>query len=339
MKKVKDSSNVEKVDLQYLQSSKLIHNKFYSNQLKQNNIDFRKEYNKNSKFLNYSIEVKHFKYQYFLPITIELKNNQKYLNFFGHPIIILLNKKLSNKNYIDIFDYLKKLDKEHKFKEINFKIEIKKKHFQEIQKEKYFENFSHEIFVDLQDTIEKIYKKFQSNLKGLLKKEYSDIDIEVIDKDNFKKRDLTEFRNLHIKVSNRITRSIETWNIQEKKIKNGEGFIVKVSKNNEPISFCYFSISNKNVYYDVAVGLRNLYDHYKNIHHKSLWVAIQYSKSKNFKSFFVGSYFEKSKTEIDTKEKNIQMFKKRFIKPNLYYTLIGINNIPETSVILKYIKF
>ena len=107
---------IKKVDFKKLQNSSIIYNKFYSNHLNLNSIDFKKEYYKKSKFLDYSIEIKNSKYQYFLPITIESNKNQKYLNFFGNPIIILLNEKLSNQNFIDIFDYLKKLDKEHKFK-------------------------------------------------------------------------------------------------------------------------------------------------------------------------------------------------------------------------------
>lgn len=329
---------IKKADLKKLQSSSLIYNKFYSNYLNQNSIEFRKEFHIDSKFINCSIEIKNSKTQHFLPITIQLKKNHKYLNYFGHPIIILFCKKLDYQNYIDIFNYLNKLNKEHNFKKINLKIEIKKNYFQEIKKKGYFENFSHEIFINLQNSKEKIYENFQSNLKGLLKKEYPEIYIEVIDKENNSKQDMIEFRNLHIKVSGRLTRSIKTWEIQEKKIYNGEAFIVRVSKNNETISLSYFTITNENVYYDTGVGLREFYSYYKNIHHKSLWIAIQYAKSKNCKSFFVGTYLDESKTEISAKEKNIQMFKKRFIKPNFYHTLVGINGIPEASEFLKYIK-
>ena len=329
---------IKKVDFEKLQNSFLIENKFYSHYLNSNSIDFRKEYYKDSKFLNYSVEIKNSKYQYFLPITVQLKKNKKYLNFFGLPITILLSEKLSNQNYIEILDYLNQLDKEFEFDEINLKIEIEKKHFQKIKKEKYFENFSHEIFINLQDTKEKIYENFQSNLKGLLKKTYPDIYIEVLDKDNYTKQDIIEFRNLHFKVSGRFTRSIKTWNIQDKKIKSGEAFIVRIRKNDETISLSYFSVINKNVYYDVGVALREFYSQYKNIHHKSLWKAIQHAKSKNCKSFFVGSFLEESKTEIDSKVKNIQMFKKRFIKPNFYHTLIGVNKVPKVSEFSKYIR-
>ena len=329
---------IQKVSLKILQNSSLAYNKFYSNHLNPNSIDFKREYYKDSKFSNYSIEIKNSKYQYFIPITIESKKNKKYLNFFGNPVTMLLNKELNDQNYIDILDYLKKLDKDHKFEKINLKIEIEKNHFQEIKKKKYFENFSNEIFVNLHNSENEIYENFQSNLRGLLKKEYSGISLEIIDKDNYTKQDMIEFRNLHIKVSGRLTRSIETWDIQERKINNNEAFIVKVLRNNETISLSYFTVSNKNVYYDVSVGLRELYRHYKNIHHKSLLEAIKYAKSKNCKSFFIGSFLEESKKKIDTKEKNIQMFKKRFVKPSFYYTLIGVNSIPETLEFLKYIK-
>ena len=113
---------------------------------------------------------------------------------------------------------------------------------------------------------------------------------------------------------------------------------MRIRKNNETISLSYFSVINKNVYYDVGVALREFYGQYKNIHHKSLWKAIQYAKSINCKSFFVGSFLEESKKEIDTKVKNIQMFKKRFTKPNFYHTLIGINKVPEVSEFTKYIR-
>ena len=71
---------IKKVNFETLQNSPLIHNKFYSNHLSQNSIDFRREYFKDSKFLNYSLEIKNSKHQYFLPITIQLNRNQKFFS-------------------------------------------------------------------------------------------------------------------------------------------------------------------------------------------------------------------------------------------------------------------
>ena len=63
---------IKKVDFEKLQNSSLIESKFYSHYLNPNSIDFRKEYYKDSKFLNYSVEVKNSNCQYFLPSDFPL---------------------------------------------------------------------------------------------------------------------------------------------------------------------------------------------------------------------------------------------------------------------------
>ena len=65
---------------------------------------------------------------------------------------------------------------------------------------------------------------------------------------------------------------------------------------------------------------------YKNISHKVIWKAIQYLKSSNCKTFYLGitkSIY--SKNPINSKNKNIDLFKSSFGGDKNYFVII--NNI------------
>lgn len=118
-------------------------------------------------------------------------------------------------------------------------------------------------------------------------------------------------QDMHKIVSGRQTRSNLSWVINEKMIKNNNGFLIKTKLNNLPISYSFFFHDENSCVYFSSCTLRDYFKY--SVNHFSIWNAIEHCKSLGVKSFFIG----RSKTlyinEIqDDKEKSIEKFKSLF---------------------------
>lgn len=72
----------------------------------------------------------------------------------------------------------------------------------------------------------------------------------------------------------------------------------------------------------------------KNLHHKTLWIAINFIKEKS-KFFYIGSITIFNKNNITDKEKNIEKFKKKFKGINSKFVVL--NSFPEYNFYKKFI--
>ena len=97
------------------------------------------------------------------------------------------------------------------------------------------------------------------------------------------------FRDLHILVSGRETRSRNSWIKQYDSIKNGEAFIVFGYLGDELVSAGYFIISKTNCFYGVSASRRDLFD--KPIFHSLMWTAMLHAKQIGCHWFDMGEQF------------------------------------------------
>ena len=108
-------------------------------------IGYLKKYNQNSQFLDISFIYNESNNRIFCPITIEKKNNKKYLNYIGYPIKIFsdyaINKDQKN-NFLKILD---ELTKKSDIRRLSLCLEIKKNNH---------ENY----LIDNKNTIQSIYE-------------------------------------------------------------------------------------------------------------------------------------------------------------------------------------
>ena len=120
-------------------------------------------------------------------------------------------------------------------------------------------------------------------------------------------------RELHKIVSGKVTRSIESWKVNEDMILNKKGFLIKVKENDKLISYSFIFKNSEEAIYFSSCTLRDKFIQYKNITHKSIWKCISYLKDLNCKKFHLGiSKTLYSKKIIDQKRKNIERFKSSF---------------------------
>ena len=89
--------------------------------------------------------------------------------------------------------------------------------------------------LNLEDDLNKIFSKFRKSYKSIIRKKDSALEQNIV----YKKKILEEwkeFKDLHKKVSGKITRSDESWDIQRKNIMEGNGLFVFYKNNKLQLS-------------------------------------------------------------------------------------------------------
>ena len=117
---------------------------------------------------------------------------------------------------------------------------------------------SHELYVDLTRSLEDIRKSVRKSYKSLLSMGEKLWQIELID--NSQPEVFNEFRELHCRVAGRVTRSLETWNLQEKAIVEHCAFLVALRDKEGVMVGCgLFYFSNSEGLYAVGAYDRELF--------------------------------------------------------------------------------
>ncbi len=260
-----------------------------------------------------------------IPITL---NNKKY-SFYGNPIKIISENYLSKIDYLQIQKYFKEIKSEKLFIfQVKDENNLLNNNLDQV------EQIFYEINIDLQESIDQIKSNFSSNTRNEIKKNYEDIKYEIIDVKNYKKNQIFEMMKLHIKISGKKTRTEETWKQNEKMILNNRGFLIKVTLKDKLVSYSFFFYNNVTCRYFSSVSNREYYKKIRNIHHKTLWTAINFVKGKS-KFFNVGIINIFNKYDISEKEKNIEKFKKKFKGKNSKFVVL--NSFPNYNFYKKFI--
>lgn len=170
------------------------------------------------------------------------------------------------------------------------------------------------INLDLEE--EEIFKRMKPNHKNEIKKilNLNNIEILIYDHKNYIKDLIMEMMDMHKKVVGRLTRSVETWKLNEKMINKKKGFLIKVLKNKEPISYSFFNHNYFECNYFSSVSLKESFN-LRGINHLSIWEAIKFAKKIGNKKFRLGTtkyLYVRNKNQLETKMKNIAFFKSRF---------------------------
>lgn len=117
------------------------------------------------------------------------------------------------------------------------------------------------------------------------------------------------FRDLHIEVAGRETRSIETWNLQRDAVTNNDDFVILLFDSMDKlIGASLYTTTGTEGSYAVAAYDRSLFD--QPVGHISQWLAILHMKELGIKWYHVGTrFYEKDWNEPTEKEVAIGHFK------------------------------
>ena len=251
----------------------------------------------------------------------ELKSNKVYeVSSYGEPLlapIILDNVNLEEKKELIkiLYNIIIDISFNLKVKKIiSCENILKKDHVSEWSF--FLKNLNLEIdtikegYIDLNMSIEKINthlrkKKILYDVNKAKKLWNAKIKHQVISEE------WLEFKNLHLKVSGKKTRSDKTWDSQFKDINNGNAFVIFVYKENKIIGGGMYRYSKSMALYSVGVYDRRLFP--KPISHLVHYLAIYELKKKNIRWLKMGDIPNLEDYNNPTpKNVSIGLFKKKF---------------------------
>lgn len=168
----------------------------------------------------------------------------------------------------------------------------------------------YDLFVDLSMDMDKIKNRFRKSYKSLINKGLALWRIGILENDQ--PLIWEEFRQLHIKVTGRETRTRETWAVHYLAILQGMAFLIYLRNDlDEMIGGGLFIHSKQECFYGVGAYDRSLFD--KPIGHVVQFAAIEVMKKRGLQWYKVGT--RSFKTDIPTpseKEISVTEFKEGF---------------------------
>ena len=160
----------------------------------------------------------------------------------------------------------------------------------------------------------------ETTLRSQLRKSYKslinwgtkNLQLRLLDSSNAPAEAWEQFRQLHIEVAGRETRSKESWDLQLEMIRQKEAFAVLGDMNGQLVTAALFIHSPKYCFYGVSASKRELFE--KPLGHIILWTAILHAKKIGCQYFETGEQLfpNQGATPPTPKELNISSFKKGF---------------------------
>jgi FemAB family protein len=169
---------------------------------------------------------------------------------------------------------------------------------------------NYELYVDLTLSIGDLRKSIRKSYKPLVSSGLKDWDVTVLD--HYCEKTWNRFRELHKSVSGRVTRPIETWNMQHNAIESGDAFLVYVSgRDGEMVGGGLFDMSGNEANYSVATYKKSLSD--QPLGHLVQYHALLTLKDKGRSRYYIGSrFYREDLPGVTEKQVNISSFKAGF---------------------------
>lgn len=167
----------------------------------------------------------------------------------------------------------------------------------------------HELFVDLTLDMVTIKAKIRKSFKSLITEGMRTWKVGVLNGAN---PELWEsFRMLHQKAAGRVTRSIETWDLQYQAIVSRHAFLVHLHNDeSELVGGGYFAVTRDQGVYNVGAYDRNLFDH--PLGHVVQYRAIEEMKARGLRWYKIGFRCYPQDDGVNEKEVSISEFKQGF---------------------------
>jgi len=243
--------------------------------------------------------------------------------FFSKNIPIKVQEQLSNEI---INGYIKFLLTEYP---ISLKFNIQSTFISEVLSLSYSSGFQpiigFEQLVNLEDSIDNIFTQIRKSYKSLINQSQRLFNIEIhtsVSSDLWEK-----FILFHFQQSSRVTRSVQTWEIQKQHINKNKAILITVQENDgNYLGFALFNFNDFEAVYAVAAYDREKFN--LPIAHGVQWEAIKYFKEKGLKKYIVGVL--PSLSQSDPKQHNIAKFKMGFGQTQPYLRILNNDNFKNS---------
>jgi hypothetical protein len=271
-------------ELKNLQNSILFkeYNKFWN--FKEENISYQIEYNQH---LYEDQRFVVFDSSNFYLIAFFFINNKK-ISFFGNPATIITNPSIENIDtaFSVLFKALDILKSNEDLKSIY--INHDNKFISKYLNLVINSHYRYMMYIDLANSEDYIKRNIRKSYKSLLNWGKNNLIIYKYNSDNINPEIFSLFKNFHIKVSERQTRSDFSWDLQYQTILNKNAFIQLAYYKNKLASAIYIVHGYETAYYGIAVNCRELMAQNLPIGHFLLYNCILDCKNMNITTFELG---------------------------------------------------
>ena len=233
----------------------------------------------------------------------------KVFSFFGSPVEIFESNSELNlaESYKFFLKYLTEFFKREKYEYFLFN---SNSYFLNDFYSKIIEfNTSYIGVIDLMNEVSFIKSSFRKSYKSLINWGERELTTKIINNENYTNSHIEEFRDFHITVSGKETRSKETWDLQGEIIKNKKGFIVRSEFEGKLAAISFYQYGSSSILYGVGVYDRELMEKNHPMAHSSLFSAIKEAKKIGLKEMVLGDV---NSSNPNYKEAQIAKFKKGF---------------------------
>lgn len=272
---------------------------------------YENEYSQN-KFQNLSFSVF---YQNQPVAAFGITAREEELSFFGRPLLFFILKGLKEELFselkIPVFQKLDELIKIHNIKKMSFFSDP-------MLNDYYFDQIKgHDMWlcsiVDLRASENTILRNIRKSYRSLINWGEREIKIVQIDDKNPDALLFEKFRQFHIEVAGKETRTKQSWDLQFEMIKSGKAFLnlgfLQNNSEEQLVSGTLVLLGRDEAYYGVAVNDRKIMSLNKPLGHSTIYRSILLAKSLGLKKFNLGPIYFSGMNE---KEKHIGVFKKGF---------------------------
>lgn len=168
--------------------------------------------------------------------------------------------------------------------------------------------FKMPIHIDDQFSVDSYFSSIRKSYKSLVNWGRKNLRVSYWNNKNITLETIQIFKEFHAKTAGRKTRSDLTWELQYNMLQQGYGEIILGYLNEELIAGALFIDFENTTYYGVAVYERSLFEY--GLSHYVVFLGICRAAERGRTSQFLLGTYDPNLT--NTKERNIQMFKKGF---------------------------
>jgi hypothetical protein len=168
--------------------------------------------------------------------------------------------------------------------------------------------------IDLKIGMDQIKKEYSKSVRSAVNSYLNSPNIiEIVDftcSEESQSFAVNSLKNLHTNSAGRMTRSEQSWIIQELNLSMGNAFIVQLKNQDAVISSAYFMKTKFDCYYGISASqLKSKGGSYS---HLCVAEAISYCEKRNLNTFHLGEQLSNFSHEVTEKERNIEKFKSFF---------------------------
>lgn len=242
--------------------------------------------------------------------------NNQYGGVVVPPLFIKNFPKKSQRNIIkSCIEFLNKLLKKNnaqcwRTNELNLSAKLSQWFQIALEKGGILDKVSYELHLDLTMSIQEIRKYIRKSYRPLISLGQKKWNVSLMDQYN--EEIWNKFKTLHKNNAGRVTRSIDTWNIQHQAIKSGDAILVYVlDKDGIMVGGGYFDMSVFQCSYSVGSYNKNFTD--QPIGHIIQYQAIITMKEKGRKMYYLGDrFYQEAPPYVTRKQVDISYFKQGF---------------------------